>query len=208
MKGTEQHLKGSSPVSVLHETGLWPRKRGPRGGTQESAPCSEAQPGDCPGPRAGPWPSARIPHTVHIRCTPHAPTAPCVHAGQAAGEQADGNWQPPGSPGAQPLTFLASFPHMLKHRLKNPEPQQRVTRQFPAVGEPTPPNRSWVLETTADPRRCHGLGWRLLGEAVLTPGLPLIPQTHLGAPLASVAAASAPGPCPPHGGAGPRRLLG
>lgn len=124
VKGTEQRLKGSRPVSILPETGLWAKKRGPRGGAQESVPRSEAQPGDCLGPRAGPWPSARIRHTVHIRCTPHAPTAPCAHAGQAAGEQADGNWQPPGSPRAQPLTFLASFPHTLKHKLKNPEPQE------------------------------------------------------------------------------------
>lgn len=124
MKGTEQRLKGPSPMSILHETGLWARKRGPRGCAQESTPRSEAQPGDCLGPRAGPWPSARIPHTVHIRCTPHAPTAPSAHVGQTAGEQADGDWQPPGSPRAQPLTFLALFPHTLKHRFKNPEPQQ------------------------------------------------------------------------------------
>ena len=71
-----------------------------------------------------------------------------------------------------------------------------------------PPNRSCVLEMTADPRRCYGLVWRLLGEGILTPGLRLIPQTYLGAPLASAAAASAPGPCPLRGGAGPRHLSG
>lgn len=110
------------------------------------------------------------------------------------------------------LSHLPSSPCSLTRLntdLKTQNPNRPpMTRQFPAVGEPTPPNRSRVLETAADLRRCHGLVRRLLGEGVLTPGLPLIPQTHLGAPLASAAAASAPGPCPLRGGAGPRRLSG
>ena len=99
-------------------------------------------------------------HTAH-----HThPTAPCARVGQAAGEQADRSWQPPGSPRAQPFTFLTLFPHMLKHRLKNPKPQQMITKWFPAMGVPTPPIRNRVktwpgrklkLRVPSAPRAAH-----------------------------------------------------
>ena len=102
----------------------------------------------------------RSTHTAHHM----HPTAPCARVGQAAGEQADRSWQPPGSPRAQPFTFLTLFPHMLKHRLKNPKPQQMITKWFPAMGVPTPPIRNRVktwpgrklkLRVPSAPRAAH-----------------------------------------------------
>lgn len=82
-------------------------------------------------------------HAVHTRCTPRAPQPGCTGwpGSRRASRQ---ELAAPGSPRAQPFPFLTLFPHTLKHRLKNPEPQQMMTKWFPATGVPMPPIGSRV----------------------------------------------------------------
>lgn len=89
VKGAEQRLSGASPLSILHETGLWAKD-----GDREEAP-QTARHAQRPGRTA--WDHRQ---DLGLLLAHHTrSTAPCARAGQAAGEQADKSWQPQATPG-------------------------------------------------------------------------------------------------------------